>query len=116
LQVDGKISANGGTAVSNINSGGGAGGSVWISAKTLSGSGTIAADGAAANGTGGGGGGGRVAIWADNTNSFSGIISARGGAGANYGGAGTIYLNSSSLGNGPSPKLLVDNGGSHGTN
>ena len=53
-------------------------------------------------------------VWST-TNLFSGGMTAAGGAGTNYGGAGTIYLNSSFLGNGSS-KLIVDIGGSRGTN
>ena len=118
LQLDGLISANGGTSVSNLNSGGGSGGSVWLKVGRLAGTGILSADGGAANNLGGGGGGGRVAVWY-NANQFAGSISARGGAGANAGGAGTIYLqpgfNSTNniLAQG---RLIFDNGGARGTN
>jgi hypothetical protein len=115
LQLDGRISANGRTALSNLNSGGGSGGSVWLHVGKISGTGTLSADGGAANNLGGGGGGGRMAVWY-NTNSFAGTISARGGLGANAGGAGTVYLNQGMLGLGNSGKLIFDNGGAHGTN
>jgi hypothetical protein len=114
LAVNGIISANGkpGTA---SGSGGGAGGSLWLTAGTLSGSGKISADGGDGEptGHGGGGGGGRIAVYF-NTNQFAGIYSARGGAGPTLaGGAGTIYIktNSSSVAN-----LLLNNGGAAGTN
>lgn len=112
LQLDGKISANGVTGTL-INSGGGSGGSIWLSVGKLSGAGLISANGGAGNVTGGGGGGGRIAVWY-NTNLFTGAITARGGGGGNFGGAGTIYLTSSSVGEGKSTQLIVDNGGSHG--
>jgi hypothetical protein len=115
LQVDGQISANGGTAISNLNSGGGSGGSLWLQARTLSGGGSVSANGGAANNLGGGGGGGRVALWY-NTNRFTGTMTARGGPGANAGGAGTVFLNSSMLNVGTSGRLVFDNGGAHGTN
>ena len=108
--VDGKISANGGAG--EANSGGGAGGSVWLTAETLAGSGIISANGGAGNGTAGGGGGGRIAIYC-NTNLFTGVISAYGGAGSVGGGAGTIYTRRL---NEPIERLLVDNGGLFGTN
>jgi hypothetical protein len=114
LQMDGRISANGGNG-SGLGGGGGSGGAVWVSAGTLAGAGLISANG----GNGGmnnpnsaGGGGGRIAIFFT-TNSFTGLISAYGGGWTNFGGAGTIFLktNSSSF-----STLLVDNGGNIGTN
>ena len=63
LNVDGNVSANGNPGWQD-DSGGGAGGSVWISAGTLSGAGNISAmGGSGAPLGGGGGGGGRIAIY-----------------------------------------------------
>lgn len=113
MTLNGRISANGGSAVTN-NAGGGSGGSVYLTVNNLLiGTGTISADGG--NGllpNNGGGGGGRIAIYFQ-SNSFTGTISAKGGTGYQAGGAGTIYLkrNSSQL-----PDLLADNGGLSGTN
>ena len=114
LQLDGKISADAAASNGNL-AGGGAGGSVWLTAGTFSGAGTISANGGAGGspGNGGGGGsGGRIAITFD-TNSFTGKLQAAGGNGGGAGGAGTIYtkLNSSSYAD-----LLVDNNGLAGTN
>ena len=111
LEVDGRISAAGGAAIS-ANFGGGSGGSIWLTAGTLAGAGVIAANGGAGNGLGGGGGGGRIALLYS-TNSFSGLLSVYGGGGYTWGGAGTIYTkgNNQSWG-----QLLVDNGGRAGTN
>ena len=109
LIVDGRISANGGAA-SLQGAGGGAGGSVSLSAGTLAGTGVISANGGAGNGLGGGGGGGRIAIQYG-ANVFQGSISAHGGGGAAWGGAGTIYTKASRQGMG---QVLVDNSGNAG--
>jgi len=112
LLLDGDISADGQEA-RGLNAGGGSGGSLWLSAGRLAGSGSITANGGAGNNYGGGGGGGRIAV-TYGTNLFSGVISAFGGPGGGgvWGGAGTIYrrANSSQLGS-----VLVDNGGHGGT-
>ncbi len=109
LAVDGKLIADGNPA---LGGGGGSGGSLWLAAHSLTGTGLISANGGAANVlSGGGGGGGRIALYFK-TNAFKGVVSARGGAGANYGGAGTIYLQAS---NSPSSQVIVDNGGVRGS-
>ncbi len=115
LQVNGRISANGGDGFST-GSGGAAGGSVWLTAGTLSGAGIIAANGGRGNGfgpyAGGGGGGGRISI-GYGLNLFFGEITARGGSGYQWGGAGTIYTKAN---NQPYGQVLVDNGGPQGAN
>ena len=91
LSVNGNVSANGDAGLQD-DSGGGAGGSVWISAGSLSGAGNISAlGGAGAALGGGGGGGGRIAIYTP-TNNFAGTTSARGGGGWSSGQGGTILL------------------------
>jgi hypothetical protein len=112
LLVDGRISAAGGAGVS-ANAGGGAGGGINLTVGTLSGSGIIAANGGAGNSLGGGGGGGRIAIVYTTANAFSGLMSAYGGGGYAWGGAGSIYTKGSKQSWG---QVLVDNGGSAGTN
>jgi hypothetical protein len=116
LVLNGTISANG-TAGIGQNSGGGSGGSVWITTGSISGLGTVSANGGSGDlPYGGGGGGGRIAVscW---VNEFTGSFAARGGAGANYGGAGTIFLQTQPLSGGPPHSLLtIDNGGWNGTN
>src|SRR5262249_6612211 len=112
LVLDGVISANGSRALGQ-GAGGGSGGGIWITAKTVSGAGGISVDGGAgALPMGGGGGGGCLAIYYF-TNNFVGRLSARGGAGANYGGAGTIYqkINETAFG-----RVVADNGGQAATN
>ena len=91
LMVNGTLSANGQGYVSSGHDGGGSGGSIYVTTDTVSGSGSITANG----GPGywiGGGGGGRIAIYYE-TNSFSGTARVNGGSGnggANYGQPGTV--------------------------
>jgi len=104
LTVDGTIAANGESGTTPGDGGAGAaGGSVNLTAPTLSGSGTITAHGGDGDGNaGGGGGGGRIAIRLTQAgatfDSFgTSDILAYGGDGApNYGtenaAAGTVYL------------------------
>jgi hypothetical protein len=67
--------------------GGGSGGSIWITAPALSGTGSIAANGGSS-----GGGGGRIAVelGPDGWTAWGGTITAHGGSGAYRGAAGTI--------------------------
>ncbi|TAL07023.1 MAG: hypothetical protein EPO07_00925, partial [Verrucomicrobia bacterium] len=110
--INGAISANGMNAT-NSRSGGGAGGSIWISCASISGNGGLTANGGAGEPIfGGGGGGGRIAILPMTTDSFTGGIAAYGGNGWKYGGAGTIHRKTGSQ----TGLLLVDNGGHSGTN
>ena len=112
LALDGAITANGTVALGQGN-GGGSGGAIWLNVGKLMGAGSISANGGAGNlPIGGGGGGGRISIYYT-SNLFTGTISARGGPGANYGGAGTVYSRNN---NAASAQLIVDNGGSRGTN
>ncbi|MGI6103244.1 MAG: DUF2341 domain-containing protein [Patescibacteria group bacterium] len=97
IELNGEISANGedGTGSGTYGSGGGSGGSIWITAGTLTGGGTIAANG----GDGrdgdwdGGGGGGRIAIHYTTNNGFdfTNVTATLGGGGLNAGENGTTY-------------------------
>ena len=103
LSVNGVVTAMGGN---NYNSfwDAGAGGSVWISAKTLSGTGSIDANGGwCTHSDSGEGGGGRVAVWltgagADFSNFDTAKITANGARKSNdaknpvTSGCGTVYL------------------------
>ena len=115
LVLDGRISADGGLALAE-GSGGGAGGSVWLTVGTLTGAGTISANGGMGSGFGlyggGGGGGGRIAVQYG-MDLFFGVTSARGGSGSAWGGAGTIYTKANSQSWG---QVVADNGGQAGTN
>ena len=105
LTLDGTINANAGNVASHQAPG--AGGSIWIETKRLTGTGAITADG---GNTGGGywaagGGGGRVAVYHDGISGFDiSNITAYG----NYGGAaGTVYLKQTT----GTDELIIDNGG-----
>lgn len=111
LQLDGRITANGGNG-SGSGGGGGSGGSVYLTPATFTGNGSISAHGGNGATYGGGGGGGRIAVYFD-TNNFSGGIAAFGGGGYAYGGAGTVYLKTNSQ---PYGQLLLDNNNHAGTN
>ena len=111
VTIHGMVSANGQNGV-NSRSGGGAGGSIWITAQSLTGNGTISANGG--NGEpvhGGGGGGGRIALTVA-TNLFTGTIPAYGGSGFQRGGAGTVFRRSGT--SVTSEQVVVDNGGVSG--
>ena len=97
MQVGGTLSLNGivtanGNAAQIEGAGGGAGGSVWVTARQCAGNGMIFANGGPGDpDQGGGGGGGRIAIYSLN-NTFTGVIGAYGASGAVPGGNGTIYI------------------------
>ena len=115
LEVAGTVTVMGGIVANgenlscehNQNNGGpGSGGSIWITAGVVTGSGVIQANG----GVGcTGGGGGRVAIYGDLA-AFSGAIRSNGpgaATGASTGGPGTVYRAQSGL----RPQLIYDNNG-----
>ncbi len=109
VDIEGLISANGLNAT-NARAGGGAGGSIWITATNFSGAGSLTANGGAgASVYGGGGGGGRISIQCG-TNNFTGSFTVIGGNGAKIGGAGSVFIQT----NGQIGLLLVDNGGRTG--
>ncbi|NKI17972.1 hypothetical protein HCU74_11210, partial [Spongiibacter sp. KMU-166] len=112
LALEGTIRSNGGY---HDRSGGGSGGSIWIQAGTVSGSGTVQANGGG-GGTyydSGGGGGGRIALYYDSLNGFdpaaqiSAVGGVKGGNGREDGGAGTIYLKDNAASQGT---VIVNNG------
>ncbi|MDR3643006.1 MAG: DUF2341 domain-containing protein [Candidatus Doudnabacteria bacterium] len=117
VTINGSVSANG--AGPDGASGGGSGGSVYITANTLIGTGSISSVGGnsyAGNGVGGGGGGGRIAVYYT-IDSSSITYTAAGGistsSGAPYtGGAGTIYKKSAAETGGD---LLINNNNEGGT-
>ena len=94
--------------------GGGSGGSIYIITNTITGNGTIKANGGdGGNGKGGGGGsGGRISISQFSTNTFTGNISAFGGLGGVDAGSnassGTIVLRNSTN---THFDLIIDNNG-----
>lgn len=123
LTVNGTISANGGLNKNNYFPA--AGGSIWLTATNLTGSGSITANGG--TGTSGtsalnseGAGGGRIALTVLDPNAkvadFAGTVTAYGGAAKYvtikpYGGAGTIYRRNGDQ-DADHGTLIIDNGGS----
>jgi hypothetical protein len=90
LTVDGQLSANGDLGLQD-NSGGGSGGSIWVTAGTLAGNGQITANGGEGELYGGGGGaGGRIALYS-RANVFAGLVSVFGGEGDFRGADGSIF-------------------------
>ncbi len=113
LRVDGAIAADGGAMIysgSSYYAGGGSGGSVWITAGTFAGAGSVSANGGAGGTAGGGGGGGRIALYL-NSDNFAGTIQALGGSGYQRGGAGTVFRQMNGTARG---QVRIDNGGNAG--
>ena len=111
IRIDGSLLANG-NPTSSTSSGGGSGGSVWITADTdFSGTGLVSASGGAGGSLNcGSGGGGRIAVYADSTEHFVGQFNAAGGSGQSSGpgGPGSIFFRENRAGE-PFEKLIVDN-------
>ncbi|MBO7721203.1 MAG: hypothetical protein J6T01_02235 [Kiritimatiellae bacterium] len=118
---NGGILANGGGAGDNIGTGGG--GSIWIRAAGLSGSGLIEAHGGDSTAASGmnPGGGGRISLEltgdGEDFTSFTGHVTARGGAHTNktlkcrteYSGAGTVFYRTAADTGDDAGLLVVDN-------
>jgi len=96
LFVQGAVQSDGGDGIFSCHwsyGGGGSGGSVWIEAGSLMGSGTISANGGfGASGAGGGGSGGRVAIYSCNQSIPLVNITAHGGGGYRLGQVGSMHF------------------------
>ncbi|XP_077861759.1 uncharacterized protein LOC144342564 [Saccoglossus kowalevskii] len=91
LTIEGSITANGDTG--DTYTGGGSGGSIWISTFELEGFGVIQANGGSGGLGGGGGSGGRIAIYWDSQKYWYGHLESYGGYGSYaIGGAGTVYM------------------------
>ncbi len=93
LTIEGSLTANG---IGAHYAGSGSGGSIYVSAGTLAGKGTISANGGSdtySYSYGGGGGGGRIAVYHVQADSFDpNRITANGGTGYEGGQAGTVFL------------------------
>ncbi|MCK4946439.1 MAG: hypothetical protein KAS59_09275, partial [Alphaproteobacteria bacterium] len=110
LNLSGTISANGGAYTGGYDNPGGAGGSVYITANTFAGDGTISANaGNSSTGQCGASAGGRIAVYYT-TDSSTVSYQAYGGknstATTRMGGAGTIYKKAAAQTNGD---LIIDN-------
>ncbi len=105
LCVDGEIRADGHDGVSGAYftaSGGGSGGSVWVAASTVSGTGTISAAGGDGrvfdtDAGAGGGAGGRVALYSCNWQIGSLTVAVDGGTGHFNGNSGTVLYGSADI-------------------
>jgi hypothetical protein len=97
LFMDGRLAASGGPGLQD-DSGGGSGGSIWVTARNFAGGGLLAADGGGGELFGGGGGaGGRIAVYSP-MNTFTGLVSVAGGAGATTGQTGTVFTSATLAG------------------
>lgn len=95
ITIDGAINVNGGSGAVGVDTGGGAGGSVWIYGWRVDGSGIISADGGSTSYLyGGGGGGGYISVWYLNSNSSSLTFSVKGKNGGQDGKTYFEQLNS----------------------
>lgn len=99
VAIDGKISADGSVGVKSADGqtagGGGAGGSIWVEAQILSGTGLVSAKGGGTDNSatyfGGGGGGGRVALICTASTTFpAGNASVAFGTGSQNGQVGSL--------------------------
>ena len=91
--MDGSLIVDGLPGTSN--SGGGSGGSLWVTADDLRGHGTMSAIGGTGGSSAGGGAGGRIAIHTSEANEYRGALLAygRGGStGGDVGGPGTVFV------------------------
>ncbi len=108
VYIDGTLIADATDAndTDTFKSGGGSGGSIFISCDNLRGQGLLTATGGSATGHGGGGAGGRIGLQYHNS-TYTGDLRAQGGGDAyEAGGAGTIILQDILRGEN---RLLVDN-------
>ena len=108
--LDGELSADG-VGIAGSSQGGGSGGSVWLTTSSLTGSGTITADGGPEP-IYGGGGGGRISVVLTGADSFGSVaMQTYGGSGGQGdGAAGTIYKQTQTQGAGGGTVLIDNNG------
>lgn len=108
LQLDGQVTANGVEILTGFDTGGGAGGSIWINAHELTGTGLVTAHGGLGGTIGAGaGGGGRIAVFSDTSTFDDTRLRAYGGNSFRVGAAGTVYHQ---LEASEPPTLVIDNG------
>ena len=95
LQLDGKMTVNGGDGNPGSNAGGGSGGSIYLEVDYLAGKGEIIADGGRGDGSGSCGSGGRIGIFLKSRYTYRGSIrsaSLNCGPGELNGGPGTMFI------------------------
>lgn len=104
LTVNGAMSANGQDGA--YQSGGGSGGSIYITCRSFAGNESVSANGGGGGSNGGGGGGGRIAVVYSGSDSFVGQVTIAGGTmiqETGNGSSGTVYR----CYNGSDPVLTV---------
>ncbi|WP_413578215.1 beta strand repeat-containing protein [Bdellovibrio sp. HCB290] len=94
FQIDGSITANGGSG-SASGAGGGSGGSIYLQTSVFAGAGSLSALGGNTTGAGAGGGG-RISVAYSTSNTFSGTLNVTGGSSTRNGGLGSALLINSS--------------------
>ena len=95
LQLDGKMTVNGGDGVRGSNAGGGSGGSIYLKVDNLLGKGEIIADGGRGDGSGSCGSGGRIGIFLTSRYAYRGSIRSASldcGSAQLNGGPGTMFI------------------------
>lgn len=95
LQLDGKMTVNGGDGNESSNAGGGSGGSIYLEVDNLAGKGEIIADGGRGDGSGSCGSGGRIGIFLKSRHTYRGSIrsaSLNCGSADRNGGPGTMFI------------------------
>jgi RHS repeat-associated protein len=91
--LNGIVRANAGATEVGGSASGGSGGGIRIDAGTISGTGSLSANGSQASQVGGGGGGGRIAIYYQTNGGFNFFnVSALGGSGGPAGQSGTVHI------------------------
>ena len=116
LTLDGKILSTISQSSVGTDQYPGSGGSIWITAASLTGSGSVSADGGKAKSSAGCGGAGRVAVYLTGANAdfsgFTGTITAKNTS--NYGTCGTVYLETAA--DDGAGRLVVASGSTSGEN
>ena len=91
--MDGEVNVDGHGG--DYNSGGGSGGSIWLTVSDFRGHGKFSANGGMGASNGGGGSGGRFAAHTSVANQFRGALEAHGVGGTNggdIGGPGSVFI------------------------
>ena len=116
LTLDGKILSTISPTIVGSDNYPGSGGSIWITAASLAGSGSVSADGGKAKSSAGCGGAGRVAVYLTGANAdfsgFTGTITAKNMN--NYGTCGTVYLETAA--DDGAGRLVIASGSTSGDN
>ncbi len=112
ITILGTVQANGQSNTGTCNNDGGAGGSVWLEAATLGGTGSVLARGGTSCNNRQGGGGGRIALKYTTLAAGATVVNnASASSSGGSGGAGTVYVESGSAG-ALTYSIIIDNANS----